>query len=840
MLSGLRRRIEGYPATVVAGAFALYALIITLHSLYAWRQMVEDAERYLVEDVDRSVIELANLVARFEADNGMHADIYEIQAFLQNRDLGMSMRYGLGASLQAIERRFESHLEEHASDQRILYYASDGGMLVDTAPDSPVPEGVVDRIGKVSAGVWLDVSRKQVVAIRSVRYKNASGGVVVSIDSLEHILKPMMLADAKPWRELVLDATTRHWLIPDEPSGMQGMLRAIESLEQGAVAVTDGVLASWLDREQAVVVRRGVSDLGLQLVKVMPAELVYGHIPALDVLLAAAALPLVMVWGAHRLDRIRLSAERLKTEVALSNQRRQLVEQRNEELSQEIERREQVEQALTTSEERWSLAISGANDGIWDWRPLTGETFFSERWKKLLGYQDDEIAADFEERDRRIHPDDWVMVMRRMQKHLDGATRFYQCEYRMRQKDGDYIWVLERGQALHDEQGNTLRVTGSMTDISERRRAEALLEERNVQLNTIFEISPDGMVSFGHGHRVEYVNPAFLRMTHLELSDVRGLGESEFDALMNELCADGQRFRGIAAMHDHPLPGKQRETLGLKGAGERILAVQLVVSKSETISRILFFRDITVESEVDRMKSEFVSTAAHELRTPLASIYGYAELLVAESQVESRPRLFAETIFREAALVASIIDELLDLARIESRRGADFVFKRQALGQLVATAVAAYPVPEGRAAPILKSAGQPCWVRADASKLRQCLNNILSNAYKYSPAGGAIEVELTFGQGDCGVSVRDRGIGMSSEQLDRVFERFYRADSAGTIPGTGLGMSIVKEIIDLHGGRVTVESRMGEGTAVLLRLPMIDADVSTQDLVAVPLLSVHH
>ena len=522
MLSGLRRRIEGYPATVVAGAFALYALIITLHSLYAWRQMVEDAERYLVEDVDRSVIELANLVARFEADNGMHADIYEIQAFLQNRDLGMSMRYGLGASLQAIERRFESHLEEHASDQRILYYASDGGMLVDTAPDSPVPEGVVDRIGKVSAGVWLDVSRKQVVAIRSVRYKNASGGVVVSIDSLEHILKPMMLVDAKPWRELVLDATTRHWLIPDEPSGMQGMLRAIESLEQGAVAVTDGVLASWLDREQAVVVRRGVSDLGLQLVKVMPAELVYGHIPALDVLLAAAALPLVMVWGAHRLDRIRLSAERLKTEVALSNQRRQLVEQRNEELSQEIERREQVEQALTTSEERWSLAISGANDGIWDWRPLTGETFFSERWKKLLGYQDDEIAADFEERDRRIHPDDWVMVMRRMQKHLDGATRFYQCEYRMRQKDGDYIWVLERGQALHDEQGNTLRVTGSMTDISERRRAEALLEERNVQLNTIFEISPDGMVSFGHGHRVEYVNPAFLRMTHLELSDEIG------------------------------------------------------------------------------------------------------------------------------------------------------------------------------------------------------------------------------------------------------------------------------------------------------------------------------
>jgi signal transduction histidine kinase len=114
------------------------------------------------------------------------------------------------------------------------------------------------------------------------------------------------------------------------------------------------------------------------------------------------------------------------------------------------------------------------------------------------------------------------------------------------------------------------------------------------------------------------------------------------------------------------------------------------------------------------------------------------------------------------------------------------------------------------------------WVRADRKKLTQAIGNVLSNAYKYSPAGGKIDVELVIPEGNAsdllGLRIRDHGIGMSPEQLARVFERFYRADTSGKIPGTGLGMCIVKEIIELHGGHIELASKVGAGTTVTIWL----------------------
>ena len=117
------------------------------------------------------------------------------------------------------------------------------------------------------------------------------------------------------------------------------------------------------------------------------------------------------------------------------------------------------------------------------------------------------------------------------------------------------------------------------------------------------------------------------------------------------------------------------------------------------------------------------------------------------------------------------------------------------------------------------------WIRADASKLSQAVVNVLSNAYKYSPEGGEVSVSLRDGAkyqqpGRLGLRIKDTGIGMTPEQVARVFERFYRADTSGTIPGTGLGMSIVKEIVELHDGTVTVESTFGKGTSVTLWIPL--------------------
>jgi signal transduction histidine kinase len=224
------------------------------------------------------------------------------------------------------------------------------------------------------------------------------------------------------------------------------------------------------------------------------------------------------------------------------------------------------------------------------------------------------------------------------------------------------------------------------------------------------------------------------------------------------------------------------------------------------------------------MKSEFLSTAAHELRTPMASIMGFAELLMLREFSPERTKDMLGTMHRQARRLTDLINELLDLARIEARAGKDFKIARHHLEPVVRDAVAALQVDGDRSRMRLQLPESLPEIDIDPAKMQQAVINLLSNAYKYSPDGGPIDIAIREreknGVAQVGVEVRDYGIGMSPEQTARVFERFFRADPSGNIPGTGLGMSLVKEIMDSHGGVVEVESALGEGTSAALWLPV--------------------
>jgi signal transduction histidine kinase len=256
----------------------------------------------------------------------------------------------------------------------------------------------------------------------------------------------------------------------------------------------------------------------------------------------------------------------------------------------------------------------------------------------------------------------------------------------------------------------------------------------------------------------------------------------------------------------------------------RVLEVGLRVGTTAVISQVLSLRDVTWESELDEMKTEFLSTAAHELRTPMASIFGFAELMLHRRLKPEAQAEVLETIHRQSALMITIVNELLDLARIEARRGQDFVLEDLDLVQFIPELLRDFKPPQQRQAPTLAAGLAPAWVRADRNKLRQALGNVLSNAFKYSPGGGAVQVQVlrrTLGQPQVGIEIRDSGIGMTPEQLARVSERFYRADASGSIPGTGLGMSIVREIVELLGGTLALQSTPQQGTTVVLWLPAL-------------------
>lgn len=221
-------------------------------------------------------------------------------------------------------------------------------------------------------------------------------------------------------------------------------------------------------------------------------------------------------------------------------------------------------------------------------------------------------------------------------------------------------------------------------------------------------------------------------------------------------------------------------------------------------------------AEVDRLKSEFLATAAHELRTPMAGIQGFAELLARKGFGDTERQEMADIIRQEAEKLSQLVNELLDLARIEARQGRDFNIHSQPLAPIVEATLAALPPA---AAARVRAAIAPDLppVPVDARKLQQALSKLVSHALKFSPGGEMVSVFAESAADGVDIRVRDQGLGMTPEQEARAFERFYRAHPE--IPDSGLGLALVKEIIQVLGGSVQLASRSGQGTEVTLHLP---------------------
>lgn len=347
------------------------------------------------------------------------------------------------------------------------------------------------------------------------------------------------------------------------------------------------------------------------------------------------------------------------------------------------------------------------------------------------------------------------------------------------------------------------------------------LSSQSDQLEAIFALSPDAFVAFDAQGVVHYASPAFETLTGCEVAEVLGLDTAGLMRRLRAHCVESQPAFSIEQL------AERRCTIELAQPRDRVLELALHRGTGATIRQVLHIHDLSHQVAVDRLKSEFVTTAAHELRTPMTSIYGFSELLMMRTPSPERLQDILGRIHRQSQAMMQILNELLDLSRMEARRGKDFVYEQLALAPVLAELVKDFQPADGREAPVLQTAPDVglAEVRVDRAKLLQALRNVLSNAYKYSPGGGEVRVTLSRqptrdGSGmQLAIGVQDRGIGMSAEELSHVTERFYRADKSGAIPGTGLGMAIVKEIVDLMDGRLSLSSVPGEGTCVTLTLP---------------------
>jgi PAS domain S-box-containing protein len=368
---------------------------------------------------------------------------------------------------------------------------------------------------------------------------------------------------------------------------------------------------------------------------------------------------------------------------------------------------------LRESEARFALAAAGANDGIWEWTMATDACYLSPRWTELTGYAAHELPTTATDFFLMVHPQDVPVAREATRAHL-VERKPYAVEMRLRCKNGEYRWFLSRAQAQWNAQGNPERMAGSVSDITEHKRAQLQLE----QLNN---------------------------------------------------------------------------------------ALQIRTEQAEQASRT---------------KSRFLATMSHEIRTPLNGVLGMAQLLLMSRVSEEERRLYAQTILDSGKTLLALIDNVLDLSKVEAGRMELTVAPLDPA--LILSEIATLFSASARQKHLIVvwdwQGGADARYRGDALRLRQMLSNLVSNAIKCADSGRVRiegkECAIEAGRARLRFTVTDTGIGIAPENLERLFKTFSQVDDSDTrrFGGTGLGLSIVRQLARLMGGEAGVESIEGVGS----------------------------
>ena len=385
------------------------------------------------------------------------------------------------------------------------------------------------------------------------------------------------------------------------------------------------------------------------------------------------------------------------------------------------------------------------------------------------------------------------------------------------------------GDQSNDEIGTVSQAFDNMS--SSLINSQTALKANAMKLEEIFKSTRDGMAVISTDGTILTVNPAFNKLTNC----VNNIEGASFESLIKILNTkidtnDYESVKWLSAIsqvYQAPQNDKLNTNIRLAAPNKRLINVhhKLIDDHETQIHSILFFMDLTKTEEVERLKSEFVAHAAHELRTPLTSVQGFSELLMSPNVSPDERIECARIINSQSKRVVDMVSELLDIARIESEGVKVLDLHTVSLASTIEKTIQEFSVPENRE-PISVYYNQNVRpVLIDENRIYQVLLNIISNAYKYSSEHDSVSLYVdTFEyeqdqlrQEGVEIKIIDTGMGMSKEQLEHLFDRFWRGDNSGAIPGTGLGMSIVKEVLELHSAQIEVSSELNKGTQVSIK-----------------------
>jgi PAS domain S-box-containing protein len=470
--------------------------------------------------------------------------------------------------------------------------------------------------------------------------------------------------------------------------------------------------------------------------------------------------------------------------------------------------------------ESYQNASAGASEGLWERNLITDEVFISPPWLTMLGYESNEVEDLKGIWESWMHDDDRERALKHLEDYIDGKIQHYDINFRLKHKDGHYIWVRSKAKLVRNEEGIATRISGSHTDITDKKSTEDTIAKSERKYKYLFQNALIGMMRVkADNYAVTEINKRGLQILampnvspHLKLEDLLA-DQSQMTEVFDLL----ERNHGLEEHEIKIIRWDESETW---------LSLSAVFYEDETDRFYdIIFKDISEFKEnlleLQRLNFEldnFVYHASHDIRSPLRSIMGLVEILKNERN-PAEIRKIVEMISGSVNRLDKFVVDLLAMSR--NNRVEEEAVPVNYMVEINNSVTNFHHVYNTQGLEIRTKIIQVKPFYSDLTKVRIILNNLISNSIKYrrmeESVDSFINIYVDVTEKESVVKIEDNGEGISEDKLDKIFDMFYRASENSE--GSGLGMYIVKNVIKKLDATIDVKSEEKKGTTFIVKIP---------------------
>jgi len=504
-------------------------------------------------------------------------------------------------------------------------------------------------------------------------------------------------------------------------------------------------------------------------------------------------------------------------------------------VARNITERKQAEDALQKSEEKYRNLTESFNELIYRADPETlVATYVNQPVERIYGHTVEEWLNAPNLWEQTIYPDDRERVFAEfteLQTKLESGI----VEYRIIKKDKTIRWVQDHVSWEKDQQGKPISMNGIIYDISESKEADKLLRQSEEKFRTIFESANDAIYLTNLNGQFLEVNQVACDRLGYSRSELIQMGPKDIDSFddaaqvedrINQMLQHGHLlFETITVRKDgSTIPVEVNIRLIDYMGGKAILGISRDITKHKQAVEAMLQAKMLAE-DANRIKSEFIMNMSHELRTPLNSIIGFTDVICSENfgALNEYQKKYTSTVLRNGKNLLNIINDIISISNIET--GKMKLHINEFFVSDVIDEVEALMIPIASQKDIDLTCNidiEIPTIKADTIKFKQILYNLVSNAIKFTDQGGSVTIGGKISEDLVHISVKDSGIGISPEDQNKLFTPFFQADSSTTreYGGTGLGLALIKKFVEMHSGKIWVESEVGKGSIFTFAIPM--------------------